>query len=171
MFKFFLRSLTMTSLWQNVSVVSQFMEEVHCELQRIRYVSIMKSVRTRGHNDRFLETVREIDALMDPTRVFTAQVERDVKALLKICETFIGSLGISNEERLLVLKAMHDVKKGAWYKCPNGHIYCITECGGAMQTAVCPDCGAGIGGGSHRLRSDNRVASEMDGATAHAWPQ
>ncbi|XP_018015187.1 NFX1-type zinc finger-containing protein 1-like isoform X2 [Hyalella azteca] len=156
---------------QNVSVVSQFMEEVHCELQRIRYVSIMKSVRTRGHNDRFLETVREIDALMDPTRVFTAQVERDVKALLKICETFIGSLGISNEERLLVLKAMHDVKKGAWYKCPNGHIYCITECGGAMQTAVCPDCGAGIGGGSHRLRSDNRVASEMDGATAHAWPQ
>jgi hypothetical protein len=101
-FKFFLRFLTMTSEWQNVSVVSQFMEEVHCELQRIRYVSIMKSVRTRGQNDRFLETVREIDALMDPTRIFTAQVERDVKALLKTCETFIGGLGISDEERLLV---------------------------------------------------------------------
>jgi len=62
------------------------------------------------------------------------------------------------------------MKQGHWYKCPNGHIYLITECGGAMEESRCNECGAAIGGGSHRLRSDNQVASEMDGAMRSAWP-
>jgi hypothetical protein len=39
--------------------------------------------------------------------------------------------------------------------CPNGHIYMIGECGGAMQASSCPDCGAKIGGGSHQLAVGN----------------
>ena len=35
----------------------------------------------------------------------------------------------------------------------------------------CPECNATIGGGSHRLRSDNQLAGEMDGAQHPAWPQ
>ncbi|ODM99679.1 NFX1-type zinc finger-containing protein 1, partial [Orchesella cincta] len=34
----------------------------------------------------------------------------------------------------------------------------------------CNECGASIGGGSHRLRSDNQLAAEMDGANRSAWP-
>jgi len=62
-------------------------------------------------------------------------------------------------------------KQGHWYKCPNGHIYIITECGGAMERSRCNECGAEIGGGSHRLLESNSVATEMDGATRPASPQ
>ena len=53
----------------------------------------------------------------------------------------------------------------------NGHVYVITECGGATEEGTCPECGAGIGGSQHRLRDDNQVASEMDGARHAAWSQ
>lgn len=58
-----------------------------------------------------------------------------------------------------------NVKKGAWFKCPNGHPYCIDRCGGAMEIAVCVDCKAPIGGQNHRVLETNRFAGEMDGST------
>lgn len=61
--------------------------------------------------------------------------------------------------------------QGHWFKCPNGHIYVITECGGAMVQGKCNECGAAIGGGHHTLRSDNQLAREMDGATYPAWSE
>jgi hypothetical protein len=48
-----------------------------------------------------------------------------------------------------------------WYECPNGHPYFIGECGQAMQESRCPECGAPVGGGSHRLRGDNRRIGGM----------
>ena len=50
-----------------------------------------------------------------------------------------------------------------------GHVYCITECGGAMQEANCPECGSRIGGTNHALRQDNTLASDMDGARHARW--
>ncbi|OQR83744.1 hypothetical protein ACHHYP_14331 [Achlya hypogyna] len=47
---------------------------------------------------------------------------------------------------------------GHWYSCPNGHPYVITECGGAMQVAACPECGAAIGGSNHSLLGTNQTA-------------
>lgn len=40
-----------------------------------------------------------------------------------------------------------------------------------MIESRCPDCNETIGGASHRLRSDNQVAGEMDGATHSAWSE
>lgn len=48
-----------------------------------------------------------------------------------------------------------------WYQCPNGHVYTIGECGGAMQQSTCPECGAIIGGLSHALNSQNSVAHDF----------
>ena len=36
-----------------------------------------------------------------------------------------------------------------WYKCPNGHLYVVGECGGPMQKSKCPECGLEIGGQNH----------------------
>jgi uncharacterized C2H2 Zn-finger protein len=76
--------------------------------------------------------------------------------------------GITEEERVEIVKAM-GLQKGHWFKCPNGHYYCITECGGAMEEAKCPNCDARIGGANHTLRGDNRLAPEIDGARYAAW--
>ena len=42
----------------------------------------------------------------------------------------LGGLGITEAEKIEILRAM-DFSKGHWYKCPNGHVYAIGDCGGA----------------------------------------
>lgn len=32
----------------------------------------------------------------------------------------------------------------------------------AMEQSTCPECGAAVGGGSHRLRNDNTVDTEFE---------
>ncbi|RWS05947.1 NFX1-type zinc finger-containing protein 1-like protein [Dinothrombium tinctorium] len=76
---------------------------------------------------------------------------------------------ISLEERDQIVKGMNFAQQGHWYKCPNNHIYCITECGGATETGVCPECKASIGGENHRLLDSNAIAGEMDGAIVAAY--
>jgi len=53
-------------------------------------------------------------------------------------------------------------RRGHFYRCPNGHPYVITECGGAVLESVCPECGANIGGGYHTLRGDNVRATDLE---------
>jgi predicted molibdopterin-dependent oxidoreductase YjgC len=45
-----------------------------------------------------------------------------------------------------------------WYECPNGHPYFIGNCGQAMETSRCIECGEPVGGNSHSLLSSNRTA-------------
>ena len=78
--------------------------------------------------------------------------------------------GLTKAERAEIVKAV-GLAKGHWFKCPNGHIYCIGECGGAMEEAKCPECGAKIGGQQHALTASNQLASEMDGAAYAAWSE
>ena len=44
-----------------------------------------------------------------------------------------------------------------WYKCPNGHLYVVGECGGPMQESICPECRAMIGGLNHVPANRNSV--------------
>lgn len=74
------------------------------------------------------------------------------------------------DERKMIIKAI-GAKPGSWYKCPNGHYYQIGECGGAMQTSKCPECGSMIGGRSHQLLSSNRHAGEFDQSGHAAWSE
>ncbi|KAG4069526.1 hypothetical protein HA402_006892 [Bradysia odoriphaga] len=87
------------------------------------------------------------------------------KDLEKILQT---GFGISDVERMDIIKALN-MKQGHWFKCPNGHLYLIGECGGAMETAKCNECGAVIGGANHALLGTNRFAPEMDGAVRPAY--
>lgn len=54
-----------------------------------------------------------------------------------------------------------DFMRGHAYRCPNGHLYVIGECGGAMQRSRCAECGAPIGGAHHQLDSSNRRAGDV----------
>jgi hypothetical protein len=55
---------------------------------------------------------------------------------------------------------LDDFLRGHLNRCPNGHLYIIGECGGAMQRGRCAECGAAIGGEGHRLESTNRRVDE-----------
>ncbi len=71
-------------------------------------------------------------------------------------------LSISERERNHIV-SIFNAKGGIgrWFKCKNGHIYVITECGGPTQVSKCPECNESIGGYSHRLLPESEVANEM----------
>jgi len=75
--------------------------------------------------------------------------------------------GVSEQELKQVIRAMDQFNlyggtaADHWYECPNGHPYFIGECGQAMQTSTCPECGETVGGGSHTLLSSNRQAADI----------
>ncbi|XP_064088896.1 NFX1-type zinc finger-containing protein 1-like isoform X2 [Macrobrachium nipponense] len=157
---------------QNMRIAPQMVEEITCELQRLTLLPLCLDLYERSKQysrPELQQIVNSIKVLLDPTIKFDKEQEEKVKRYLKESEKYVGGLGITDTERLQVLEAM-GLKQGHWFKCPNGHIYCIGDCGGAMQEAVCPECKAVIGGGSHALRTDNALASEMDGAIQPAWP-
>jgi len=47
---------------------------------------------------------------------------------------------------------------------PNRHVYCIGDCGGAMEEAKCPEFKSTIGGTNHALHPTNSLAGHMDDA-------
>lgn len=104
-----------------------------------------------------------------PLGPVTGDICKRFKELIVDASKLQSGIGISMSEKQMILEAMA-LAKGHWYKCPNGHVYCIGDCGGATVEANCPECGATVGGALHQLRHDNAIATEMDGATASAWP-
>ena len=104
------------------------------------------------------------------TEKLTEEKQDEILSVLSAMTKKYGVDGLTERERINIVKAM-GLPKGHWFKCPNGHFYCIGDCGGAMQEAKCPECDATIGGQNHALRSDNQLASEIDGAQYAAWSQ
>ncbi|KAJ7072084.1 hypothetical protein C8F01DRAFT_1044463 [Mycena amicta] len=81
-------------------------------------------------------------------------------------QTFYQS--VSLDEKMNVVRALNFSHTGHFYTCPQGHVYVITECGGAMQTSVCPECGSTIGGRSHQLDAQNMPAAEFEAMAREA---
>lgn len=89
-----------------------------------------------------------------------------IKGLSEVYDLHI----VSEREKIEIVKAI-GLTKGHWFKCAKGHYYCVDRCGGAVQTARCPDCGSVIGGARHALARGNVRAPEMDGLSHAAWSE
>jgi len=60
------------------------------------------------------------------------------------------------DETQAIFEAMR-AERVTWYRCPNGHLYSIGECGGPVQSTKCthPGCNRTIGGVDHRPAQGN----------------
>lgn len=96
--------------------------------------------------------------------------DKALESLKRLQEVIKTSDIVTKYERAMIVKAI-GLRAGHWYKCPNGHFYCIGECGGANGMGRCPDCGAAIGGQNHALTAGNQHAPEMDGSSYAAWSE
>lgn len=74
---------------------------------------------------------------------------------------------MTEEEKQMIFNAMAPdigvrnlAYGGHWFKCENGHPYTIGECGGAMQTSKCPECGVTVGGTSHNRVAGSGIAED-----------
>lgn len=92
-------------------------------------------------------------------------IKDKIQDLIKLVDE---NIILTEDEKRMIVKAM-GMKQGHWFKCPNGHSYCIGECGGAMEVAKCPVCGEDIGGTKHNLLETNTHDGSMDGSTRPAW--
>ncbi len=109
--------------------------------------------------------------LMKNIRVLENEQKVEIRAAMETLGVKLKTgLGITDKERREIVQAL-GMSQGHWFKCPNGHIYAIGDCGGASVESRCNECKARIGGTQHRLLGDNRFAGEMDGAVRPAWPQ
>lgn len=72
--------------------------------------------------------------------------------------------GVSSSEMRMIVGAMAAEFSGTghWYRCANGHPFTVGECGMPMQLAKCPECGAGVGGQSHRPTEGVTHASDIE---------
>ncbi|NXR63910.1 ZNFX1 protein, partial [Rhadina sibilatrix] len=157
---------------QRISFTAQELTDLQSEIQRLTY---LLSLLARCKESKMIPTdiAAEINSarkILEGTKKFTEEDETAVKAHLKNINAglLVSGLGISEAERVQIVSAI-GCPRGHWFKCKNGHIYVIGECGGAMQRSTCPECQEVIGGTNHTLESSNSLASEMDGATHAAW--
>lgn len=141
------------------------LNKVQQELKRCGNLHLKETVEASA------KTLDELFKVLQSSKPYNEELKQKCEDDLKIVEKSLpdGSLGISKEEKVEIVQAMQ-LKQGHWFKCPEGHVYVITECGGAMEKGTCPECGATIGGTNHRLEADNQLATEMDEATTPAWP-
>ena len=111
----------------------------------------------------------EVKKILYSLEKYNTEIDKTIKIDLDYLAKN-ANFPITNEERKQIVKAMGFATTGHWYQCPNGHVYSIGECGGAMVESNCNECGARIGGSQHRLLNTNSVATIMDGATRPAYP-
>lgn len=104
-----------------------------------------------GASNHKIETICNQVLAIDPTN---AEAKKITGGLLNMDE---------------IVQAMRvEIHSGGWYKCPNGHLFAIGECGGAMETSKCVDCGATVGGANHATVA-GVTHSNVDGSAFPAW--
>ncbi|RLV98769.1 hypothetical protein DV515_00010407 [Chloebia gouldiae] len=157
---------------QRISFTGQELTDLQSEIQRLTYLlSLLERCKaSRMMSPDIAAEIKSAREILEGTKKFTEEDEAEVKAHLKKINASlpVSGLGISEAERVQIVSAI-GCPRGHWFKCKNGHIYVIGECGGAMQRSTCPECHEVIGGTNHTLESSNSLASEMDGATHAAW--
>ncbi|XP_040464584.1 NFX1-type zinc finger-containing protein 1 isoform X3 [Falco naumanni] len=158
-----------------LSFTGQELSDLQSEIQRLTHLLKLLGM-CKGASGMITPVlaavIDRVRKILEGTKKFTEEDEAVVKAELERLGTAlpVSGLGISEAERVQVVSAI-GCPRGHWFKCRNGHIYVIGDCGGAMERSKCPECHAVIGGTNHTLDSSNSLASEMDGATHPAWSE
>ncbi|KAL4707808.1 hypothetical protein ACJJTC_001754, partial [Scirpophaga incertulas] len=160
-------------LVQNIRKISQQQQEdINNEMKRLHY--IIQLSRLISHPSYVtIETTPDVQKIVTEARMEIFSYKRfNQNATITILKKLEEQIKVKviNQERKMIVRAM-GFKQGHWFKCPNGHFYCIADCGGAMVISKCNECGAKIGGQNHTLLSDNSLASEIDGSKFAAWSE
>ncbi|NWV70453.1 ZNFX1 protein, partial [Malurus elegans] len=158
---------------QRISFTGQELSDLQSEIQRLTYLlNLLTWCKASRMSQDIAAEINDAREILEGTRKFTEEDEAAVKAHLEKIKALstvpVSGLGISEAERVQIVTAI-GCRPGHWFKCKNGHIYVIGECGGAMQRSTCPECHEVIGGTNHTLESSNSLAPEMDGASHAAW--
>jgi hypothetical protein len=131
----------------------RFIAEVN-RLDFIRAFFLFKSATVIKSHSVIVEGNRKLEELLTLNVKPLREWENDsIKEVLeKMGKISNAPVPVTDFERQEIVKAI-GLSQGHWYKCPNGHIYAVGECGSARQAGKCVECGAHIGQGSRSSRA------------------
>lgn len=94
----------------------------------------------------------------------TKHLESEIEATSLMLRGGTFYQNVSAEEMRAVYAAMSKefLGTGHWYTCENGHPFTVGECGMPMELAQCPECGAAVGGSSHRPAQGVQHANDIE---------
>ena len=161
------------------SLTDQQLSDTQCEIQRLSCVIRLFNIHSLLKERNSELTPQDKESLeVSASRVYCSGAEGTAKMsqiLVEETNTLVTNFKteynletFTEAQRIEIVKAI-GLSKGHWFRCPNGHYYCIGECGGATEVGKCPECHADIGGTGHTLLAGNALAPEMDGAAHPAW--
>lgn len=172
-----LSRLRKTGWCVNRQLMLDFGDELRRYHKMVDFCKLLEnSLYTAYKNEAKVSTISSsIRETLFGIRKFTQIEEETVIKLFGNLEKELKSpKSLTSAEKRMINEAMrkdfYNGGSGHWFTCSKGHYYVITECGGAMETANCPECGEVIGGNDHRYVATARLASDMDGATQPAFP-
>ena len=131
------------------------------------------AIARRRDIDDVTQRLRRAD-LADPSPEAVANVEREAGHVQALFTEMlpIGS-PVTRQEMLDIHKALTEgnsiLGRGAWHRCPRGHLYVIGDCGNANGVGVCPECRSAIGGQGHQLLQGNALATVAPLADDPTW--
>ncbi|KXT16524.1 hypothetical protein AC579_1326 [Pseudocercospora musae] len=92
----------------------------------------------------------------------TGSVSGEVSAVRKMLVTSVASVAAEEMRMVVAAMATEFLGTGHWYRCANGHLFTIGECGMAMELSRCPQCGAAVGGQNHRAAEGVTHARDIE---------
>lgn len=131
---------------ERIHMVAEFIKEHrnsdqyrHDAEKEIAFLQIMAEVIAQTSTSPFNEAAKKLldDAfeLAQKHGSATENIQTEFKNLVNEAFKQATGLKISIEEKNMVLKAM-GFQRGHWYKCENGHIYCIANCGKTLFSRI-----------------------------------
>ncbi|XP_011410018.1 PREDICTED: NFX1-type zinc finger-containing protein 1-like [Amphimedon queenslandica] len=158
----------------------QVISDIQCEIRRFHFLRKFYEVHIKPKSSlvhykwmtyMYKKQIEELSLTSyKPNLKMTEEIYKEnCESLSRFCRE--NNLDAPTPEEIRQIVAAIGGRKGAWYKCPNGHYYHIGECGGAMQVGKCIECDAQVGGSHHRLLDDNQHAGEIDDSRFAAWGQ
>ncbi|MCJ1402136.1 hypothetical protein MMC11_005355 [Xylographa trunciseda] len=153
----------------DAALQGQPMQEIEARVYFARYVTLERTAADASTSNtqellalakEQLEMAKTLCSKSANTRTMLKEVEAVEKELRD--STFYTA--ITNDEKRAVYAAMATDFRGTghWYYCREGHLFTVGECGMPMETSVCPQCGAPVGGRDHQAVEGVRVARDID---------
>ena len=155
---------------QGIFLTTQVQSELMNEITRLEYLIHFFRFKKEALTIPQLDAMEQIELYL--RKPFDNENFKMVKDKFNDIFKENSHLKITILEKYQIVRALN-LPKGHWFKCPNQHIYVITECGGAMEQRKCPEpgCNSEIGGVDHKLVANNELAPEMDNANYAAWSE
>ncbi|EME78551.1 uncharacterized protein MYCFIDRAFT_37116 [Pseudocercospora fijiensis CIRAD86] len=146
------------------------LQQAECHIFWAHFAALEITVLAHSHRSQMIEALQragnkhldEAEAICNQYAGQTAPVSGEVSAIRKMLKTSVSSVSANELRMVVAAMATEFLGTGHWYRCANGHLFTIGECGMAMQLSRCPQCGAAVGGQHHRAAEGVTHARDIE---------